>query len=168
MFALADPDDDRTSGACNDDRIRIVFRDDRERISAFELGYRRAHRAKQIAESLPVVVDAMRDDFRVRLRGEGVAEARELLAQLLVVFDDAVVDDGDAVARDMRMRIALRGHAVRRPTRVSDAERTFDWRIEHRVLQRFDFADGPQAAQVARAVQHRDTGRIVAAVLQPA
>ena len=39
-----------------------------------------------------------------------------------VVFDDAVMDDGDrAVAAEVRMGVAFVGGAVRRPARVADA-----------------------------------------------
>ncbi len=66
------------------------------------------------------------------------------------------------------MRIALGGHAVGRPTRVRDAKRALDRRIEHRALQHLDLADGTHTTQMAAAVQHRDAGRIVAPVFQPA
>ena len=69
-----------------------------------------------------VIVDAVRDDFGVGLGGELVAARFELLAQLFVVLDDAVVDDREAVARDVRMRVALARHAVRGPAGVRDAE----------------------------------------------
>ena len=37
-----------------------------------------------------------------------------------------------------------------------------------RVLQHLHLADGAQALEVRRAVQHRDAGRVVAAIFQPA
>ena len=40
----------------------------------------------------------MRDDFGVGLRGELVAVTQQFRAQLLVVLDDAVVDDRNPVA----------------------------------------------------------------------
>jgi hypothetical protein len=69
-----------------------------------------------------VVVDAVRDDLGVGLRGELVALALGLVAKLLVVLDDAVVDDRDAVLRDVRVRVSLARYAVRGPAGVCDAE----------------------------------------------
>ncbi len=42
-------------------------------------------------------MDAVRHDLGVGLRGELVAAALQLRAQLLVILDDAVVDDRQAV-----------------------------------------------------------------------
>ena len=44
------------------------------------------------------------------------------LLDFQIVFDDAVVDDGEfVVAADMRMGIAFGGHAMRGPARMPDA-----------------------------------------------
>src|SRR2546429_5057390 len=45
------------------------------------------------------IVDAVGDDLGVGLGGEPVAAALEIGTQLLVVLDDAVVHDREAVAR---------------------------------------------------------------------
>ena len=54
---------------------------------------------------------------------KGVALGDELLLEAVVIFDDAVVDDGDfAGLVEVRMGIFVRGRAVRGPARVADAE----------------------------------------------
>ena len=62
----------------------------------------------------------MNDGFRIGVGLEPVAFGLELGAQFAEILDDAVVDDGN-LRRHMRMRVALRWTAVRRPARVSDA-----------------------------------------------
>ena len=71
--------------------------------------------------------DQVRDDFRVRFGLELVALRLELVLQIEIVLDDAVVDDDDAAgAVTVRMRVLLRRPAVRRPSRVADAVRAVD------------------------------------------
>ena len=97
----------------------------------------------------------------------GVAVTLEVGAQLLVVLDDAVVDDGEPVTRDMRMRVALARHAVRGPAGVGDADLAGGGGVFERIIQHAHLADRAQPGEVLRAVQHRDAGGIVAAVLEP-
>jgi hypothetical protein len=65
-----------------------------------------------------VLVDAVRDHLGVGLGGEEITRRLQLGAQLVVVLDDAVVDDGKTVRRDVRMGVALGGDAVRGPAAV--------------------------------------------------
>ena len=114
-------DDHRATFARQDDALGFGFADHRQRVGAFEFGHRGAHGLEQILLRLHVVVHAMRDHLGIRFGGEVVAELLELVAQLFVILDDAVVHDGEAVVRDMGVRVALGGHAVRGPARVGDA-----------------------------------------------
>ena len=118
---VAEADHDRAARAREHDAVGVFLRHHRERVRAFELRDRRAHGLEQVARCLQVIVDAVRDDFGVGLGRELVA-GLQLVAQLLVVLDDAVVHERDAVARDVRMGVALARHAVRGPARVRDAE----------------------------------------------
>ena len=148
-------------------RSRSSLRHDGERVRALELGDGRAHRLEQVARDLQVVVDAVRDDLGIGLRRELVAGLDQLGAQFVVVLDDAVVDDRDAVLRDVRVRVALARHAVRRPPRVRDAEIAVRGVGVERVLELADLADGAQPLDVAGAVQHGDARGVVAAILEP-
>src|SRR5262249_1239187 len=71
----------------------------------------------------PVTLDQVRDDFRVGLRTKAMSPRRQRLAKLAVVLDDPVADDGElGPAVGMRMRVMVRGPAVRRPPGVTDAQ----------------------------------------------
>ena len=67
-------------------------------------------------------LDEVRDDFGVGFGDELVALVLELVLQLEVVLDDAVVDDDDlAGAVAVRVRVFFGRPAVRGPARVADA-----------------------------------------------
>ena len=71
---------------------------------------------------LVVVVHELDGDLGIRLGLEAIAVLLQLLAQLLMVLDDAVVHrDNRHVVAAVRVRVALRGLAVRGPARVADA-----------------------------------------------
>ncbi len=111
-------------------------------------------------------MDTVRDDLRVGFRHELVAQLGQVGAQLGVIFDDAVMDDRQTVVRDVRVRVALGGGAVGRPTGVGNTDLAPRRLLFDGLLERADLADGPQAHQVAGAVQDGETGRIVAPILQ--
>jgi hypothetical protein len=167
---LVDPeaDDHRTTLAREDDALGLLLTDDRERVRALELRDGGAHGLEQILLRLQMVVYTMGDHFGVGLRSEFVTGLLQILAQLFVVLDDAVVNDGEAVVRDVRVGIALRGHAVRRPARVRDAHLAVGRVRVDRVLEHLHLADGAQPLEVRRAIEHRDAGGVVAAILEPA
>ena len=65
----------------------------------------------------------MRNDFRIRLGDELVALTLQLLLELEVVLDDAVVDDDDLLlAVAVRMGVLLGRPAMRRPTGMPKSE----------------------------------------------
>ena len=67
-------------------------------------------------------LDQVRDNFAVRVGRELVPGGFEAFPQIGVVFDDAVVDDGElAFFVGMRVGIAFAGDAVRGPAGVGDA-----------------------------------------------
>src|SRR5206468_4074315 len=99
------------------------------------------------AISLHVLIDQVRDDLGVGLRGHLPAATLERGAQLEVVLDDAVVDDHH-LAGAVRMRVLLRGPAMRRPARVTDAGRA-----RERLLAQ----ERRQVVELADAAAHLDT-----------
>ena len=137
-LAVAEADDDRRSVADGDDLLGIVGRNQHEREQAAHQQQRAAHGVLE-AVVLHLALDEVRDDFGVRLGDELVALALQLLLQIEVVLDDAVVDDDDlAGAVAMRVRVLLGRPAVGRPARVADAVVAVD-RIDARSpASRFD------------------------------
>ena len=104
-----------------DDLVGIVGRDQHQREQAAHVEQRPAHRVLE-AVVLHLALDQVRDDLGVGLGDELVPFLLELLLQLEIVLDDAVVDDDDAAgAVAMRMGVLLGRPAVRRPARVADA-----------------------------------------------
>jgi hypothetical protein len=138
-----------------------------QRIRPFQLRHRGTHGLEQIADRFQVVVDAMRNDLGVGLGIELVAAPLEVGAQLVVVLDDAVVHDGQAIARDVRVRVALARHPVGGPAGVRDADLAVSGTVRQGVIELAHLADRAQPGEVARAVQDGDAGRVVAAIFEP-
>ena len=164
-LALADADDERRVLACRDDRLRVVEMHDRERVRALEVLDRSGDGCGQVAGE--VALDEMRDGLGVGLGAQDVPVGREVLSQLDVVLDDAVVHDRDlAGAVDVRVGVLLARLAVRRPARVADAHATGDRRGVERLLEVDQFADAARDGQLS-GVDDGDARRVVAAVLEP-
>ena len=164
-FALAVSDGERRPVARADDEVLVAAEHDCQRERALEplqRPVRGVHRACAGGQLAP---DQMGHDFRVCLRGEGVAVLLQLVAQLGEILDDAVMDDGDAVG-EMRMRVGLVGHAMRRPARVADADQPAERLAAELALQVDELAFGAPARQFAM-LDGRDAGRVVAAVFEP-
>jgi hypothetical protein len=123
MIAVADADDERASLPRAHDPAGFAGGDHGDGVGTVKLGHGRLHRVQEIAatRSVPVGVHQVRDDLGVGLRAEDVPQRLQALAQRLEVLDDAVVDDGDLVGRDVRMGVGRGRRAVRRPTGVGDA-----------------------------------------------
>ena len=109
----------------------------------------------------------MGDDLGVRLARELVAAGLQLLAQLTEVLHDAVVDDGHAArAVQVRVRVAVRGGAVRGPARVGNAAGGAKVALGA-LLDELGHATGAlHAAQATVIAQDLDAGGIVSAILK--
>ena len=125
----------------------------RERVGTPQLRNRLLHRLEQVVTPVEVIVDAVRDDLGVGVRGEFVAGFLELVAQLLVILDDPVV------ARSRRRRARCAGGRSSRsgrhasPSAVGDAEVAGGRVRGERVGELRDLADGAQPRDVGSAVQ---------------
>ena len=108
--------------------------------------------------------DQVRDDFGIGVRIENIALGAQPRAQDFVVLDDAVVHDGEA-ARNVRMRVALAGNAVRRPARVRDTGCARGAGLVDLSGQFGDAANGAQALQPG-TVDQGETGRVIATVFE--
>src|SRR5436853_1076836 len=102
----------------------------------------------------------MRDDFSISVRSKVVAELFELRLESGGVLDDSVVDDCDMIfAVGLRVRVALIGNAVGRPTGMRDSEIAVDgFRRECR-LESGDFSRFFSSLD-SLAVHDCDAGRI--------
>ena len=166
LTAGAGGDDQRRAPvARGDDDVRLARRDDGEGEGAAQAIDRARRRLLQgqVAETL----DEVNDHLGVGARREHVARALQLLSELGVIFDDAVVHDGQrARAVGVRMGVAIRGRAVRGPARVADA----DARPGHGIFQQGVLEIGDLAGAAADiepvAVDDRQAGRVVSAVLE--
>ncbi len=122
VFAVAEADHERARHSRHDDAVRVFGIDDQQRVRALETLHRLADGLDEVHALLDEIMDEVCGDLGVGLRIEHVALGQHLVLDRLEVLDDAVVDDGDAAARDVRMRIRLGDAAVRRPARMSNAD----------------------------------------------
>ena len=166
ILFVAQSDDDWTTFAREHDAIRIGLRDHRKRICALKFGNCCTHGPEEIVRRVEVMMNTVTDHFGVGLRGELVAELLQLVAQFFVILDDAVVHESDAIAGNVRMRVALARHAVRGPARVRNAKQPMRRILHQGVLQHFHFADSSQPLDRPGAVEHRYAGGVVAAVFE--
>ena len=137
-LALANAHDQRAFTAHGIHLIRMVGEDDAQRIGALQVTDGLGNRLNGTA--VIAVVQQPCHHFRVRVAGEGHALAHEEVFQLLVVFNDAVVHDGDSSA-GVGMRIHIGRLAVSRPAGVADAHMPL-WTalLFHPLLQIFQTA----------------------------
>src|SRR5207245_10642059 len=105
LFILRQSHDERTAAARTDDVTGFARRDRGDRVGAAQARERLAHGVKQAGAGRMVVLNQMCDDFGVGFAREFVAERFQFSAQRLVVLDDAVMHDGNRVARGERVRV---------------------------------------------------------------
>ena len=147
-------------------RSGIVLADHRQRIRTLQLRYRGPHGLEEILHRLQVMVDAMRDDFGIGLGAELIPGAFQLGTQFLVILDDAVVDDGQTVAGNVRMCVALARHSMRGPAGVGNSQVAVQGRAIQRLLQHLHLPLGTDACQMMGAVEHGKAGRVIPPVFQ--
>jgi hypothetical protein len=164
ILAFADAHQQRRALARRDQDAGLPLRQDGDRVGALQLGHRVAHGLEQAAAALQVLVHEVGHHLGVGVGRKAVAGLAQALADRLVVLDDAVVDHGEAVVADMRMRVALAGRAVGGPARMRDAELAFDARLVRHLLERGHASDAAQAMHAA--VDDREACRVIAAILE--
>ena len=106
----------------------------------------------------------MSDHFGVGLGREFRAFLLQLLAQLAIVLDDAVVNHRETI-RGVGMRVALVRLAMRRPARVTDTRLALERLLLKLADEVGELAFGAPARQPPR-FQRRDAGGVVAAIGQ--
>ena len=165
VLSAAQPHDDRVPTVLRDhDFFRRLLVHDRDRVGALEPAEGRTHGVGQRLTGLAPVEHQVGDDLGVGLRTEDGTACDELVAQRAKVLDDAVPDHRDG-PRHVRVGVALARLAVGCPARVSDAERAGERHVAQRALEVHELALGADHAEL-RALEDRDAGGIVTAVLQ--
>ena len=174
IFVLADADDERRTAPRADNRVRTIRANDGNPIGADDFSERVADgwRERIAILAMPffvIISDEMREDFRVRVGFESVSGFQEFLLERVVIFDDAVVDDGDfAGLIEVRVGIFIGRNAVGGPARVADAESSGDgFRFQETRDAVVNFAL-PFAQEQAAFVQQGNARAVVAAIFQPA
>ena len=165
VLAVAKTQHQRRRGLGGDQLVGLRLRqhDDRERSAQAQDGL--AHRLGQAAAGFELLLDQMRDELGVRFGSQLMAAREQLRAQVDKVLDDAVVNYRDR-ARFVRMRILFGRAAVRRPSRVPDSDVALQGRVGQQVAKIFELAFGAANFQLAAVDDGRDSGRVVAAILQ--
>jgi hypothetical protein len=121
VAVFADAQQQRRALAGDDGAAGVGLGEHADGVGADEFGDGGAHRVEEVGDGLELVVEQVGDGLGVGLGREGVALGLQLAAQLFEVLDDAVVHHGEA-AGDVRVGVALGGHAVGGPAGVGDAD----------------------------------------------
>ncbi len=163
ILAFADAHDQRRTLARADHAMRLVAAEHGNGIGAVQALDRLLHGFEEVAGVH--LVDQVGNDFGIGLALEDVAGGSQLGAQFVMVFDDAVVDQGDALARKVRMGVVRGRRAVRGPARVGDAGKAGQAGFLDLAFQ-FGHARGA-ARTLQRAIDmQRHAAGIVAAVFE--
>ena len=128
----------------------------------------RQHRRDRVlrrSSALDLARDEMADDFGIGLALELAAFGDQLVAERLEILDDAVVDQRDR-PDDVRVGIADRRRAVRRPARVRDAGAAVERVLVELAREIVELALGPPAVELAM-LDRADAGRVIAAIFEP-
>ena len=165
VLVLSEPERDRRPGAGGDEHARLRARRDQDGVSAGHLLRRAPDGVEEVAAE--ILLDLVRENLRVGLAREAVAEGFELRLPFGEVLEDAVVDRDDlSLAVRVRVRVRLGRSAVRGPARMGDPDRSGRARSGEPLEKGRQLAGATVDREVAVA-QRGDSGRIVAPVLEP-
>ncbi len=119
-LAVAVADGERAAAPRADHQVVLALEQDRQRERALEPGQRRRDRIFRRHARVEVPGDEMGDHLGIGLGVEAAAVGGQLLLELAVVLDDAVVDQRQPLGR-VRVGIGLGRLAVGGPAGVADA-----------------------------------------------
>ena len=157
---------ERRSLPHTDQKVVMPGEDQRQRECAFqpcESALRRLHRILALRQ---VMGDEMRDNFGIGLRDKAALVIFQFGLQRRVIFDDAVMDDGDTLRR-MRVGVVFRRPAMCRPARMADAGRAGQCLFLQLGVEIAELSFGAAAFDMA-VRKRRDAGRIIAAIFEAA
>ena len=149
-LAVADTEHQRCRAAGGDDRARFVGVGEHQREVTLQPGQHGEHRPREIACGVAAVVlpgDQVHGDLGVGVAGELHTVGFQLLAQLGVVLDDAVVDHRDlARGVTVRVRIAVGRPAMGGPPGVAQPGTSSETRRIGRLQRRLQIDQPPRTA----------------------
>ena len=165
-FLVTQGHQQRAAHARNNHLFRVVLCDNGNGVCTVETGSRSLNGFKQFAAVLRVfVVDAVGDDFGIGLRFEGVTQRLQAFAFGFEVFDDAVVDNRNHAAGNVRVGVRLGYTAVGCPTGVADADMAEHAFFACCIFHQLNTADTADAFDFAVHV-YGNTRRIIASVFK--
>src|SRR5690606_2109410 len=135
--------------------VGLVLVDYPQGVSTVEFGQGGAEGAEQVLFLAVVISQQVGDYFGVGFRGEVIAQLLELLTQLVVVFDDAVVDYGQPLGH-MGVGVVFGRFAVGGPAGVGDAQVAVDGFLFQGVFQFDDLAHGAGTFDAVAVGQYGD------------
>ena len=142
VLADAKTDNEGARNAADHDALRILGIEYQKCIRAFEPLHGQAHRLHKVVAIFQIIVNEMRSNFGVGLRFELVTLGQHLFFDGLKVFDDAVVDDGDAITGQMRVGVGFGDTTVGGPTRMGNPKMSAKGFLSEFFLELRDFANG--------------------------
>ena len=127
IAALAVAEQQRRVLARGDDAVRTVGTEHAERVSALDAAQHAAHGLQKVVALVVVEFEQLRHDLGIGLGLEGDALPDQEFLDLNIVFDDAVVNDGElSVLAHVGVGVGDIRRAVCRPAGVTKADAAFD------------------------------------------
>ena len=169
VAALAVADDEGTVLPGGDQGVGIVGTDDAQGVGALDPAQAAAHGLQHIAALVVVELQQLGHHLGVRIGVECDAQLLQVLLQLQIVLDNAVVDQGDlAVLADMGVGVGVVGLAVGGPAGMANAQSALQIgaAVDH-VGEHLETALGLFHLEAAGLRAHRHAGGVVAPVLHP-
>ena len=168
ILILADADDHGAALTGGNQLVRVTFLHDSDGIGTHHVVQGDAHGLEEVDMlALLHVFNEVGEHLRVGRRLEGETTFLQFLTEAEVVFDDAVVNQGDATRlRHMRVGVHLVGLAVGGPTGVGDADMTADILGRSKGLQVGDLSFCFINVEFVSLVEQRHAGAVVATIFE--
>ena len=124
IAAVTVAEEQRRVLACGDEAVGRILAHDAQRVSALDAVEHAVDRGHKVPAAVIEILEQLRDDLGIGLGAEVHALRDKELLYLNIVFDDAVMHDGDVPAlTQVRVGVYIVRFAMRRPARMADAER---------------------------------------------
>src|SRR5579871_1347514 len=150
VFLASDPNEQGTTPTRSDDLLGVIYMNDGDAVRSHNILQRAADSfAKPCAVGAGILcvnlfimfADQVSQYLGVRLRNKFVSLGEQAIFEELMIFDHAIVDEGDfAGLIEMGVRVAVRWSTVRRPARVTNAGIAFGWLLGENAGQVIDAA----------------------------